>query len=138
MTVDLEDTADDPSARRDPPGLDSESPIAGEGTSSPDPDVEVEALLDLLGDEYACAIIRALADGPRTARDLTGQVEMSRPTVYRRLDRLRDAGIVRSTTRPETDGHHRQEFHLVVDGIQLQLCADGIDGTVSVTAPAGD
>jgi DNA-binding transcriptional ArsR family regulator len=102
------------------------------------PEVAVEDLLELLGDEYACAILRALEDGPKAARDLLERTDMSRPTVYRRLDRLTDAGIVDSRMALARDGHHRQEFHLVVDAVEFQVGTDGIDGRVRAADPAGD
>ena len=102
------------------------------------PAVEFDALLKLLGDDYACDMLCALADGPTTARELTGQFEMSRPTIYRRLDRLQDAGIVNSKMQPDRDGHHRQAFYLVVDEIELHLRKDGIDGAVRADTTADD
>jgi DNA-binding transcriptional ArsR family regulator len=102
------------------------------------PAIEFDALLKLLGDDYACDILCALADGPRTGRELSNQFEMSRPTVYRRLDRLTDAGIVKSTIQSDPDGHHRQAFYLVVDEFEFQLHEDGIDGAVPTTTSADD
>lgn len=95
-------------------------------------------LLALLGDEYACDILRALAEGPLPARDLIERHGMSRTTVYRRLDRLTDAGIVDSRLRPASDGHHRREFHLAVDEIEFQVGANGVDGAVRGTDAASD
>ena len=63
---------------------------------------------------------------------------MSRPTVYRRLNRLTEAGLVESRMSLVGDGHHRQEFHLVFDELELQIREEGIDGTVRLGAPAGD
>lgn len=102
------------------------------------PDVAFDELLDLLGDEYACEILQALAGGPMPARALADRCDMSRPTVYRRLDRLTTAGVVASRLRPAADGHHRQEFRLVVDEVEFRVCEDGIDGDVGITNPADD
>jgi len=101
-------------------------------------DVAVDELLDLLGDEYACDILEALADGPMPARTLADRCGMSRPTVYRRLDRLTAAGVVASRLRPATDGHHRQEFRLVLDAVEFRVCEDGIDGDVRIDDPVDD
>jgi len=122
-------TNDDPSAdRRD--GSDGPTDDASE--------VAVDELLSLLGDEYACDILRALADEPRPARALIEECGMSRPTVYRRLDRLTDAGLVEARTAIARDGHHRKEFSLVVDEIELRVGADGIDGRVAAVDAASD
>ena len=102
------------------------------------PDVAFDELLDLLGDEYACDILQALAGGPMPARSLADRCGMSRPTVYRRLDRLTAAGVVASRLRPAADGHHRQEFRLVLDAVEFRVREDGIDGEVRIDDPAGD
>lgn len=106
------------------------------GVSAPDPDLD--EVIDLLGDDYVCDILRALEPGPKPARDLADQCGMSRPTVYRRLDRLTAAGLVESRMSLAQDGHHRLAFHLVFDELQLQVREDGIDGSLRVAAPAGD
>jgi DNA-binding transcriptional ArsR family regulator len=104
-----------------------------DGGSVPDAsDVAFDELLDLLGDDYACEILRELAGGPMPARALADRCEMSRPTVYRRLDRLTAAGVVASRLRPAADGHHRQVFHLVLDEVEFRVREDGIDGSVRV------
>lgn len=102
------------------------------------PDVAFDELLALLADEYACDILRALDDGPMPARTLVETCGMSRPTVYRRLDRLTAAGVVEARMQPDRDGHHRQVFHLVLDEIEFQVRADGINGTVRVSDRASD
>lgn len=104
----------------------------------PSPDVGTDDLLELLGDEYACDILRTIEDEPMPARAIAEQRDMSRPTVYRRLELLTDAGIVTARMRPDSDGHHRQEFHLVVDEIEFHLDADGIDTHVPADNSAAD
>lgn len=106
--------------------------------ADPSPDVATDDLLALLGDEYACDILRTIEDDPMPARAIVEQRDMSRPTVYRRLELLTDAGIVAARMRPDSDGHHRQEFHLVVDEIELQVGADGIDSLVQADGAAAD
>jgi len=104
----------------------------------PTPDPDVGEVIDLLGDDYVCDILRALEAEPKPARALAEQCGMSRPTVYRRLNRLTEAGLVDSRMTLVGDGHHRQEFRLVFDELELQIREEGIDGTVRLGAPAGD
>ena len=83
--------------------------------------VDPEQLLTLLGDEYTRAIIDALGAESLPAREIASRTEISRPTVYRRLDRLEAAGVVEPTMTVDPDGHHRQAFEIVIDGLELSL-----------------
>jgi len=83
--------------------------------------VDPEQLLTLLGDEYTRAIIDALGTESLPAREIASRTEISRPTVYRRLDRLEAAGVVEPTMTVDPDGHHRQAFEIVIDGLELSL-----------------
>lgn len=104
--------------------------------STSTPDLPLDEILALLSDDHACAILRALDERPLPARALMDKCGMSRSTVYRRLDRLTGAGLVESTMRPQTDGHHRQEFKLVLDEVAVTVGADGLDGTLRVCDPS--
>jgi predicted transcriptional regulator len=97
-----------------------------------EPTVEPTELLSLLGDDHARSVLRVLADGPRAASELVDELTVSRPTVYRRLDRLESAGLVESSMRIREGGHHRKRFHLAVDSAEVGFDADGL--TVEVNA----
>ena len=97
--------------------------------------VDTETLLDLLGDEYACRLLTALDEEPLSAADLVDRCEMSRPTVYRRLDRLTDAGLVAASRSLSASGHHQQEYHLAFETLQFSLSADGVDGELREAPP---
>jgi len=86
--------------------------------------------LDLLSDSYACEILCALDDGPLAADDLVDRCGMSRPTVYRRLDRLTDTGLVDAQPSLSADGHHKQQYRLSLAAVTFRIDDDGIDGTV--------
>jgi DNA-binding transcriptional ArsR family regulator len=96
---------------------------------------DVPAQLRLLDDEYAREILAALAGTPMRGRDLIERCEMSRATVYRRLDRLRAAGLVAAETVVDPDGHHCQEFRLARDELTVRI----ENGALRVVAtPAAD
>ncbi|MEZ3117163.1 ArsR/SmtB family transcription factor [Halobaculum sp. MBLA0147] len=54
----------------------------------------VSEVLDVLGDEVSRRIVTAVADGARTIDPIAAATDMSRSTVYRRLDRLVSLDIV--------------------------------------------
>ena len=108
---------------------------AGSAGSASTTSVDTEALLDLLGDEYACRLLTALDEEPLSAADLVDRCEMSRPTVYRRLDRLTDAGLIAANRSLSASGHHQQEYHLAFETLQFSLSADGVDGELREAPP---
>ena len=69
-------------------------------------DVDFETVVGLLDDAYAREILAATSTEPMSASDLADHCDASRQTMYRRLDRLQDAGLVAERTRPREDGHH--------------------------------
>lgn len=74
------------------------------GSSAP------EAALELLSDDNVRTILEAISERPRPPRDLIEVCEASKPTVYRRLNRLEEAGLVEAEIVLRSDGHHRKEF----------------------------
>jgi DNA-binding transcriptional ArsR family regulator len=88
-------------------------------------------VLTLLEDDYSRAILEALRADPRPARDLVEECAASRATIYRRLDRLEEAGLVDSWLSYDADGHHRTVFEATLDSVTVGLDADGIAITVA-------
>lgn len=86
------------------------------------------AILDLLGDAYARAILLATVERPMSAKELTRELDMSQPTVSRRLGRLKELGLVVEVTRLDPAGHHASVYRSAVD--ELTVCLD--DGCFAV------
>ena len=103
----------------------------------PDDDSAVDALLELLSDAYACRILCALDDGPLSADALVDRCAMSRPTVYRRLDRLTEVGLVEARQSVSSTGTHRREFRLTPATVAFHVSETGVDGTIR-TDSGGD
>jgi len=83
-------------------------------------------ILALLEDSYTREILTCLQDGPKPAHSVVANCDCSRPTVYRRLARLEETGVVSASVRYDPDGHHRKRFHLCVDKITITLNESGI------------
>jgi predicted transcriptional regulator len=90
-----------------------------------------EALVDLLGDECARTILVEAKKKPRSAAELSDCAGVSEPTVYRRLERLREYDLVTEDIQPVTDGKNYKLYRTELDGIELDLSEDGFDITVS-------
>jgi DNA-binding transcriptional ArsR family regulator len=99
-------------------------------TTDDEPD-RTDEVLALLEDDYSRAILEALHAEARAARDLVDACDASRATVYRRLNRLEEAGLVRSRLAYDADGHHRTVFEVVLDAVRVDLADDGFALTVS-------
>lgn len=90
---------------------------------------DVETVAGLLEDQTVRKILTETSQEPMSATTLKERCEASGPTIYRRLERLREAGFVVEQTRPDPEGgHHRQVYAPDLDRITIDLAA----GTLSV------
>ncbi|MDS0260927.1 winged helix-turn-helix domain-containing protein [Haloarcula sp. S1CR25-12] len=96
-------------------------------------DLSTAELFDLFGDQYTRRVYEAVAEQPRCGRAVAEAADVSRPTAYRRLNDLRDAGLVRTERTICMDGHHREQFEAVATSIVVSVDQDGLDTPVTVT-----
>ncbi|AEH36056.1 ArsR/SmtB family transcription factor [Halopiger xanaduensis] len=89
--------------------------------------LEIDAALALLGDDYAQEILAVLIENPATAKELTERCPGSRVTIYRRLNRLEDAGLVETEIRIRSDGNHCERYRLAVEKITVSITEDGFE-----------
>jgi len=89
-------------------------------------------LLDLLGDEYTRRVYEAVAEQPLIGRAVAEAADVSRATAYRRLNDLREAGLVRTEMVISEDGHHRERFEAVAGSVSVSIDDGGIEAMVSV------
>ncbi|WP_181692540.1 response regulator transcription factor [Natronomonas sp. LN261] len=78
-------------------------------------------VLDALGDEKArrcCSVLNGEVKSAREVANLTGY---SLPTVYRRLNTLRQAGLIESRTRIDPGGDHHEVFVTIAERITVEL-----------------
>jgi predicted transcriptional regulator len=88
--------------------------------SEDDPDIETVA--GLLEDQAVRAILTETSQEPMSATALKEHCDASGPTIYRRLERLREADFVIEQTRPDPNGgHHRQVYVPNLDRITIDL-----------------
>lgn len=87
-------------------------------------------LLELLGDEYTRRVFEVVTEQPLSGREVTEATDVSRPTAYRRLNALRDAGLVTTEMAISQEGHHREKFEAAVKHIDISLAEDGIEAEV--------
>ena len=78
-------------------------------------------LFALLDDEYARAILAETSQRPMSAPALAEACDASRPTIYRRIDRLKEHDLVSEVTQHDRDGHHRHLFTARFQGLSVDL-----------------
>ena len=98
---------------------------------------EADELLGLLGDEYTYEVFEAVVERPRTGRELVEATDASKPTVYRRLGDLEEAGLVEATMQIAADGNHRKRFHAVVSSMAVRFDADGFSARLDADSRPG-
>ena len=84
-------------------------------------DETASSVLDALGDEKTRRCCRVLSEEPRSAREIAEITGYSLPTVYRRLNALRQAGIIDSRTTIDPDGDHYETFTTVTERVTIEL-----------------
>lgn len=87
-------------------------------------EVESDELLDALGDEVAREILVAGKQGPVTAEELADSCDVSESTIYRRLDRLNELGLV-ERCNPLLSAS-KGSYQTRIDGLSLSVDEDGI------------
>ncbi len=77
--------------------------------------------LDALGDAKTRRCLYELQRDPRSAKELAAVTGYSRTTVYRRLNALRQAGLIESRTTIDPDGDHYESFRPDTELIMIEL-----------------
>lgn len=87
--------------------------------------------LDALGDECARTILIATSTEPCTAKELTRLTDSSSATVYRRINKLLESGLLSESIRFEEDGSHTTAYESQIEEVHVSIGESGIDVTVS-------
>ena len=85
-------------------------------------DSDIEAVAAVLEDETARTILTETSLEPMSANTLSECCGASKPTVYRRLEDLRDLDLLEERTKPDPEGgHHRTVYSTNMDRITVDL-----------------
>jgi predicted transcriptional regulator len=86
-----------------------------------------DELLALLGDEYTRRVLQAVTEKRRNGQEIMDAADVSKATVYRRVEKLQNAGLVESEMVVNLDGHHHEEYYAVIERADISLTPDGIE-----------
>lgn len=115
----------------------SESPLHMDRASSADRDSPPVAVVLQSLDDDKCRTILALLTDPKSASDLCDECELSSSTVYRKLELLREAALVREYTEVRRDGPNATLYERDFTDISISI-NDADEFTVSVDRPKED
>lgn len=90
-------------------------------------------LLDVLSDEYARDILAATSIRPMSAQQLADECEMSKPTVYRRVERLQSYGLLDEQTKVRTSNNHYSVYTATLSGVSIELDGGSFEAAVTRT-----
>jgi DNA-binding transcriptional ArsR family regulator len=83
-----------------------------------------EVLVDVVGlleDDYARAILIHTSSQPLSASELSERCEASPPTIYRRIDRLREHDLLESEQELDPGGHHYEVYTANLQRVTIEL-----------------
>jgi DNA-binding transcriptional ArsR family regulator len=98
-------------------------------------DPALSELLDLLSDDYAREILAATSVNPMSAYEIAETCEMSPPTVYRRIERLQEFGLVDEETRVEPSGNDYKVYSATLREVSLSLDEGTFEAVVDRLEP---
>lgn len=92
----------------------------------------LQDVLDALDDPDCRTILRETVD-PMTAKELTETCDIPTSTVYRKLDLLSSASLVRERIEINPDGGRITRYQCDVDDVRISMADDEFD--VAITRP---
>jgi DNA-binding transcriptional ArsR family regulator len=84
-------------------------------------DDEDTAVLGLLDDDIARAILIQTSNQPMSADALSTHCEVSPPTIYRRIAQLREHDLLEEQQQIDSDGHHYKTYVTRFERASIEL-----------------
>lgn len=90
-------------------------------------DRPIEEILDTMGDQHARRVLIALSQNELSAKNLSEETGLSLPTIYRRIEMLKEHDLVSEKTIVAEDGNHYRVFECNFDSTLIRLSDDEFD-----------
>lgn len=84
-------------------------------------ELDPATLFALLDDDYARRILAHLNETPMAAKTLSERCDASPPTIYRRIDRLKDCGLLAEETKLDEQGNHYAVYESRFDSLWVTI-----------------
>lgn len=98
----------------------------------------VDRAAALLEDETSRRILVEAYGRSMSVSELNDRCDASKPTVYRRLEDLRECEFLHQETRIDPDGNHHPVYATNVRTVTFELSADGVEFAVDRREPMAD
>ncbi len=99
---------------------------------------EVSTVVTLLADEYARTVLRETVAEPRPVDALAEACDADPSTVYRRVERLTDAGLLEAEQRLDPGGHHYKVYAASLQEARVSLDEEGFSIDVETQEEPAD
>lgn len=86
--------------------------------------VPVQELLELLGDAYTRMVLRAITREPMSGTEVAAETPVSKPTAFRRLNRLAEMDLVAVEYDVDDEtGHQYKVYQATFDRLEVDLAS---------------
>lgn len=89
-------------------------------------------VLDLFGDPIARALLVAASKEPVAVKDLAAEFDVSDPTIYRRIDPLVEANLLKEYRKLDENGNQHCEYETTLDRAVFEVSEDGYTVDIQV------
>lgn len=87
-------------------------------------------ILDVFGDSMARATLVLANGNPVSVKEIAEQLDVSNPTIYRRIDPLVDANLLKEHRRIDQDGNQHKVYETILEEATFKL--DGDSYTIDI------
>ncbi|RQG98146.1 ArsR/SmtB family transcription factor [Natrarchaeobius oligotrophus] len=92
-----------------------------------DDEAPIEEILNTIGDEHARTVLASISREPGSAKELADRLDLSQPTIYRRIDVLQEYDLIKERTLVADDGNHYKEYTCNFNSTVISLEDDEYD-----------
>jgi predicted transcriptional regulator len=91
-----------------------------------------DLILEVISDETARRLFAHISEGPKSAKDLQDSCSASLKTVYRRLEKLQEAGLISPVDRVDVDGTHYTLYGTNVTELDISVNPDAANVEIEI------
>lgn len=99
---------------------------------------EPSDVFDVFGDSLARRILVLASERPVSADDLADQLDVSRPTIYRRVNALVDYDLLSEQQQLDADGNHYQTVETTLKEVVFEIEDGGYNVSLQMRQSLAD